>query len=126
MGMERVVSLEGEAPPWQAVADLLAQHGYATQLRMIDGELAFPDETLPASWRELRFGTPQGMVTLRREPGRLLLVTWGNADAPLRQAWNALTWACAAVSGGRVLTDDGPVAADDFRRDADLPPEFRG
>jgi hypothetical protein len=126
MGMERVVSFDADTPSWGAVASLLARHGFPVQLRMIDGELAFPDETPPESWRELRLGTPQGMVTLRREPARLLLVTWGNADAALRQAWNALAWACAAAGGGRVLTDAGPVAADDFLRTAEVPPALRG
>src|SRR5262249_56077648 len=109
-----------------AVGDVGARHGFPVQLRMIDGELAFPDETPPDAWKELRVGTPQGMVTLRREPGRLVLVTWGNADAPLRQAWNALTWACAEVSGGAVQTDAGPLSAAAFLRAADLPPGLRG
>ena len=60
---------------------------------MVDGELRLPEEEVPTVWQELRVGTPQGMVTVRREPDRVRLVTWGNADAAMLQAWNALAWA---------------------------------
>ena len=50
---------------------------------MIDGELAFPDETPADAWRELRVGTPQGMVTVRRDRDQVVLVTWGNAAVDL-------------------------------------------
>ena len=49
-----------------------------------------------------------------------------NADAGLRQAWHALAWACAEVSGGRVLTPEGPLSAADFAKTAELPPGLRG
>src|SRR5205814_953475 len=84
MGMEQAVTFEGgPLPAWGAVRDLLAGRGYPVQTRMIDGELAFPDEAPPEEWRELRVGTPGGMVTLRREPGRVVCVTWGNAQGEL-------------------------------------------
>jgi hypothetical protein len=94
-------------------------------MRMIDGQLAFPDEEPAELWRELRLGTPQGMVTVRREPDRVLLVTWGNAEPPLIQAWNALTWAFARAGGGQILGAAGPISAEDFLRTADLPGGFR-
>jgi hypothetical protein len=125
MGMDQTVTFAGEPPAWAAVRDLLAARGFAVQTRMIDGELAFPDEAPPAGWRELRVGTPQGMVTLRREPGRVVCVTWGNADAALRQAWNALAWAWAAAGGGRVLTAEGTLNADEYEGRAELPPGMR-
>jgi hypothetical protein len=125
--MELRVALSPEAPPlWPAVAELLGRHGFPVQMRMIDGELAFPDETPPAAWRELRFGTPAGMVTLRREADGVALVTWGNADDALRRAWHALAWACAEVTGGRVATPQGAVGAAEFRSVADLPAGLRG
>src|SRR3712207_6456167 len=115
MGMEQRVTFPPDrAPPWPQLAGLLAGRGFPLKLMMIDGELAFPDETPADTWRELRVGTPLGMVTLRREPTGVALVTWGNADAGLRQAWNALTWAVAAVSGGTVQTDAGPVPAEEY------------
>jgi hypothetical protein len=108
MGMELRVTFGPEARLlWPAVAELLAGRGFAVQMRMIDGELAFPDEAPPAGWRELRLGTPGGMVTLRREADGIALITWGNADAALRQAWHTLAQACAEVTGGRVGTPQG-------------------
>src|SRR5947209_4982930 len=122
MGMDQRVEFDAAAPLWPALPELLARHGFSVQLRMIDGQLAFPDEAPPEGWRELRLGTPQGMVTLRREPERVTFVTWGNADRPLLQAWNAVVWAYAHAGAGRVLTAAGPVPADEYRRAADLPP----
>lgn len=115
MGVElKVEFAEGAGPLWPAAGELLARRGFPVQMRMIDGQLAFPDEAPPEGWRELRLGTAAGMVTLRREPGGVALVIWGNADAPLMQARNALAWACAEATGGRVLTESGRVSAGDF------------
>jgi hypothetical protein len=127
MGMEQIVTFpKGRPPAWTAVSALLAAHGFPVQMRMIDGQLAFPDETPPDDWRELRLGTPLGMVTLHREPERVRCVTWGNADTALRQAWNALTWAVAEAGQGQVLSPSGPVSAAVFRRGAELPPSLTG
>ena len=126
MGMDQAVTFGGgPGPAWEAVRDLLAGRGYPVQTRMIDGELAFPDEAPPEGWRELRVGTPGGMVTLRREPGRVVCVTWGTAQGELLQAWNALAWALAEAGGGRVESAAGPLAPADYRRSADLPPALR-
>jgi hypothetical protein len=125
MGMEQTVTFPAGAPDWPAVGGLLGRSGFPVQLRMIDGALSFPDEVPAATWRELRLGTPLGMVTVRRDGDRVTLVTWGNADAGLRQAWNALAWAFAAAGNGQVQTDAGPQGAADYRRAADLPPELR-
>jgi hypothetical protein len=127
MGMEQRVTFgPGAVPPWETVRDLLAARGYPVQTRMIDGQLAFPDEAPPPEWNELRIGTPQGMVTVRRQPGALTFVTWGNADAALRQAWNAVVWAFAEAGAGQVQTDHGAVSAADYRRTAELPGPLRG
>jgi hypothetical protein len=126
MGMEQAVTYSGKAvPPWTSVRDLLARRGFPVQVRMIDGELALPDETPPEPWRELRVGTPQGMITVRREPDRVHVVAWGNADAAMLQAWNALTWAFADVAGGTVQTADGARNAAEFASAADLPAALR-
>jgi hypothetical protein len=85
-------------------------------MRMIDGQLAFPDEEPPEGWRELRLAGPGGMVTLRRETDRLNLVIWGNAEAALLRFWNTLTWACAACGGGRVQMPEGTLDAEAFRQ----------
>jgi hypothetical protein len=122
MGVEQTVTFTGRTvPAWPVVRDQLARHGLAVQTRMIDGVLAFPDELPTESWRELRLGTDQGMVTLRRETDRVVCVTWGNADPGLRQLWNALIWGFAAAGDGRILTPDGPRSAEEFRCSAELP-----
>ncbi len=125
MGMDQTVTFAATVPAWPVVAEILHRHGYPIQTRMIDGELAFPDEVPPETWRELRVGTPQGMITIRREADRVTLVTWGNADASLSQAWNALTWAFAAAGGGAVVLPAGTLDADHYRQSADLPPALR-
>jgi hypothetical protein len=121
--MDQTVTFAGRSmPAWPAVRDLLQQHGFPVQMRMIDNQLAFPDELPPDDWSELRLGTPQGMVTVRRSGDQVAFVVWGNADAALRQAWNALVWAWTEAGGGQVLTPEGAVTAADYRRSAELPP----
>jgi hypothetical protein len=122
MGMDQKVTFAPDRlPSWAALAQLLAERGFPVQMRMIDGELAFPDEAPGANWRELRLSSPGGMVTLRRDPDGITLVTWGNADAALRQAWNVVTWAVAQLSGGMVQLASGALSADEFARSVDLP-----
>jgi hypothetical protein len=108
MGMEQTVTFaSGIVPSWPAVRDRLARNGLTVQLRMIDGELAFPDELPPDSWRELRVGGSQGMVTLRRDAGRIQFVIWGNADGGLRELWDTLTRVYAEEGDGRVVSEGG-------------------
>lgn len=122
MGMDQTVTfVKGAAPSWPQVRDLLQRHGFPVQMRMIDGELGLPDEIPPETWRELRLGTALGMVTVRRESGHVVLVTWGNADLALRQAWNALAWAFAEVGGGRVQTQEKQYTSAEFQQRAELP-----
>ena len=119
MGMDqKVVFPPDKTPTWPQLAGLLAQKGVPLQMRMIEGELAFPDETPPETWRELRVGTSAGMVTLRREPDGITLVIWGNADAGMRQTWNALAWAIARLTDGTI----NGATADAFAAANDLPP----
>ena len=125
MGMDQSVTFAEEVPTWDTVQQLLAARGYPVQMRMIDGQLAFPDEAPPEAWRELRVGTSQGMVTLRRDGQRLLFVTWGDADVVMRQAWNALTWAFAAAGGGTIQTAEGPCELADFLQHGELPAVLR-
>jgi hypothetical protein len=134
MGMEQTITFPvGSPPSWLVVRDLLVSRGFPVQVRMIDGELAFPDEEPPESWRELRLSSPEGrMVTVRREGDRLVLVVWGNADAQLVHAWNALTWAFAEVANGTIQAGDGLLVAAEYMRRMDMPaalnksPESRG
>jgi hypothetical protein len=124
MGMQQTVTYPGgTVPSWPQVRDALQSVAFPVQMRMIDGELAFPDEEPAESWRELRLGTSAGMITVRRDPDHVTLVIWGNADVNLRHAWNAITWAFASQNG-RVDTPGGPMSADVFRRTAELPEGF--
>ena len=126
MGLEqRVLFSVRQTPPWQAVSALLSQSGFPVVLRMIDGQLAFPDEIPGESWQELRLGTPQGMVTVRREADQVSFRTWGNADGSQLEAWNALAWGFAEAGGGQILTGEGPVTAAEFQRTARLPDALR-
>ena len=118
---QSVAFAEAAMPSWSAARDLLAGLGYPVQVRMIDGELAFPDEEPPEEWRELRIAAPEGMVTLLRSGAIITFVTWGNAEAGLRQAFNALTWAFAQVGSGKVHKGQETVDAGTFRRTAELP-----
>jgi hypothetical protein len=122
MGMDRKVTLPaGAVPAWPTLVEFLAARNFPVKLMMIDGQLSFPDEQPPDSWRELRVQTPSGMVTLRREDDGVRLVTWGNAEGPLLQAWNALTWAIATAFGGIIQEEGTARSAQDFARLADLP-----
>jgi hypothetical protein len=122
MGMDqKVVFAADRLPSWSSLAEFLVGRGFAVELRMIDGELSFPDETPPEQWRELRLGTPGGMVTMRREPDGITLVTWGNADVSLRQSWHALAYALARLTAGTVATASGPLSADQFASSVALP-----
>ena len=126
MGVEQTVIFPGKRlPPWTAARDLLATRGFPLQIRMIDGQPAFPDEEPPIAWAELRFGTAGGMVTVRRDGERLIFVTWGNADTAQRHAWNALTWAFAAAGQGEVHTDVGKMSVGEFQARAELPPTIQ-
>lgn len=120
MGMEQTVTFPAAAPAWADVADLLARAGLAVQMRMIDGELAFPDEAPPAGWRELRIAAGGAMVTLRRGEGQVAVVAWGNAGAAQRRLYDAAAWALARAGGGRVTAADGAIDADELARRAGL------
>lgn len=123
MGVEQIVHFPEAArfPPWSSVKRRLEQAGFPVQVRMIDGELSFPDEEPPEPWRELRIATPAGMITARRAAERLLLIVWGNADEPLLAARNALAWAFAADGGGTIEEAGARLAPDQFRQQAQMP-----
>src|SRR5947209_6129452 len=106
MGLTRTVTGPDPLPPWPAVQSHLASAGLVVQMRMIDGQLAFPDELPPDDWRDLRVAAPAGMLTLRRAAGRIEVVVWGNADAALQETAAAMASALAVLAGGRIITDD--------------------
>jgi hypothetical protein len=103
MGMDQKVIFPPEkTPSWPALVESFAQKGLPLQMRMIDGELAFPDEAPPENWREVRVAVGGGMITLRRESDGITLVIWGNADIGTREAWHAMAQALATLTGGSV------------------------
>ena len=126
MGMEHVVRFPGEASlDLRRVMGLLAAHNFPVQVRMVDGELSMPDEAPPAGWKEIRLGTPSGMVTLVRRGQEVHVVTWGNADDPMLRAWNAVAWAVAEAGSGQILRPDGLQNPDEFRGSVPMPDVLR-
>lgn len=118
MGMQQRVILQGQRPSWAAVRETLREHfGLVPEMRMIDGEIALPDETPPEDWRELRAAVTDhaGMVTLQDSGQQQIdLVIWGNADPSLQQAWHKLTWALAHLGNGLIETAEGRYTAEAF------------
>ena len=111
----------GRPPAWPAVRDLLARRGFAAPMRMIDGQPAFPDEEPAEGWREIRVAAADGMITVRRDGGRLVFVTWGNAGPALLRAVNALAWAFVQAGSGTIDAGRGPLDEAAFLASADLP-----
>jgi hypothetical protein len=116
MGMNQTVRFpSGHTASWPAVRDLLISRGLPLQVRMIDGELAFPKEEPNENWRELRLATQEGMaITVKRAADVVELVVWGNADQTLIRARNAITWAFAEVAQGMIQTEQGAKTAQEF------------
>lgn len=115
MGIDQSVLFQGEAiPQWEAVCSLLEENGMTLQMRMINGELAFPEESPPEEWSEIRVGSPAGMVTIRREGSKLTFVIWGDSEPEMVRDWNLITWAYANLGNVMVQTGTGAVTAEDF------------
>ena len=106
------------------VRDLLETKDYTLKMAIIDGELTFPDELPSDQWSEIRVRTPAGMISIRRTQNQIDAVTWENADAPMMQAYNAITWAYASIGNGKINTDSGSLTANEFYDSADLPTGF--
>ena len=103
MGIERRVEFAAALTlDWPRLVAELAGRGFSPSLRMIDNLPAFPDETPPPDWRELRLGFAAGMVTVRRAGTALACVVWGTADAGLTAAQNAVAEALAGQGGGAI------------------------
>src|SRR6266700_119107 len=99
MGITRLIQCPHGIPAWPRVAAWLAERGAAAQMRMIDGQLAFPDEAPPDDWREIRVALAGGMVTIRRLESAVEIVTWGNADEAMKQAWETVARAFSELAG---------------------------
>ena len=122
MGIAQSVTFPAENNAvWATLVSRLAEQNFPVQLRMIDGLPAFPDEEPPTDWRELRAGTPPGIVTLHRIPSGVRVVVWGTNEPALRAAANAFLGVIADVTGGRVDRAAGPRTAAEFARSDPLP-----
>ena len=115
MGMEHRVQIPSGTPvSWSAIRQVLSEVGEKPVLRMIDAELAFPDELPPEEWTELRIALSGGMVTLRRHSESVACITWGNADEALTDSWNKTCWAVATATQGAIVSTLGELSADEF------------
>jgi len=124
MGLDLHVQLPGALPGWGDLTAYLISRHVPVKLRMIDGQLAFPEEMPAEEWHELRVSLPGGMITLRRETDGVGLVIWGNAEAGLRKAWHALAVAIAELGQGSIVVGGAVLTLTDFRRQAELPEGF--
>ncbi len=102
MGLEKVIVYEGMSPSWAQLAEAFQHRGLKAVIRMIDGQLAFPDESPPSAWHEVRLGFSAGMITLRAAPGRLFITIWGNASPELVQVWDQVAQTCAEAVAGTI------------------------
>lgn len=114
MGMEYVVHFAGPAPSLSRVREKLADRGLKLGMRMVDGQLAFPDDEPPAEWGELRVALAKNMITLRRRPEGIAVVAWGNADEGMLIAWHAVTWGLAEVGLGTIEADGEMLTPQEF------------
>lgn len=97
MGMDRTVQLSDQSEPAIAAAIARALNARPSlKLVMIDGLPAFPDETPSEGWSELRIGSPDGMVPLRRVAEGISLIVWGNASPELLAIRDAVADALAS------------------------------
>lgn len=117
MGLERKVTFpSGVIPDWKLIVAKFKELEIVPVLRMIDGQLAFPDEQPEANWSELRLGLPGGMVTLRREGASVRCLVWGNADAAMLMGRDQCCWVVAAAGEGTVVDDEGfVISQEEFR-----------
>jgi hypothetical protein len=126
MGMEHVVQFpHGTVPLLSQVMDVLSDHNFPVQVRMVDGTLTLPGEVPPDGWKDVRLGTPAGMVTLMRRERELTVVTWGNADQAMQGAWNAVAWAAARAGQGQIVYAGGLQSAGEFRTSVLMPEGLR-
>lgn len=94
MGNEVVVAGADEARLPGALARLGAWG--PTVVLMVDGQLRMPNAPLPEAWSDVRLRTPGGTVSVKKRPGGLAVVVFGNADAALEEAQRRVA---AALSG---------------------------
>lgn len=113
MGMDIKVRSKS-IPSWESWTVLLTSRNALVQMRMIDNMPAFPDETPPEDWRDVRVNILGNMITLRRETDGVRLVTWGNTEGEAVRAWRLAAWAIARASDGMIQIDGLEQTAEEF------------
>jgi hypothetical protein len=86
MGTVHRVTCSQRLPDWPEVLARITAHNVVAEMRMIDGQLAFPDEIPPSDWTELRVSIDGWMVTIRRAENSVEFVTWSDATPELQAA----------------------------------------
>lgn len=104
MGMSIRIEFTEVPPSWSMIRQGLLAKGVSSQMRMIDGELSYPDEEPSESWQELRIALSGGMISLRKANNFLECVVWGNADTKLQESWRLLAEVCAEVGQGQIVS----------------------
>lgn len=97
MGMTTHITIAAPVQ-WPTIVATLAAQGIAVQMRLIDGQLAFPHEQPGETWRELRVASNGKMVTLARKEQGIDLVCWGNADEESLKFRDALAAALTSAT----------------------------
>lgn len=90
MGVSRRVDCPRGVPPWPDVLSRLSAEGVAVEMRMIDGQLAFPDEEPSEHWQELRVSLGGWMVTIRRDGSTVELISWADPPVEMHRAVSVL------------------------------------
>ncbi len=104
MGMSIIIQYADAPPSWSAIRQGLIERGVTPLMRMINGELSYPDEDPPETWSELRISIGPGMISLRKGTNTLECVVWGNADVALQQSWKLLGEVCVSAGNGTIVS----------------------
>jgi hypothetical protein len=98
MGMTWTVMHRGKIDTASVIAGL--QDPW--QLRLVDGLPAFPNESVPEEFQEIRLALNGCMVTLIAGESGLKLVTWSSIDPMFKQAVDRLAEGLASAGDGSV------------------------
>ena len=99
---------------WNKLVGQLGKQGIAIEMRMIDGEIAFPTDEPTEDWKELRVSHSGAMLTIRRQPSGIELVSWNTDDTAIATLRENLALAAACVSEGTVHCDGKTYSADKY------------
>jgi hypothetical protein len=95
MGLSKSVARR-DTPSLASLLEALAQKGLPSSILMVDNLLVSPKVPPPTSWRDVRLKTPAGTVSLKRDAEGVSVTVFGNADAAMLAAQDAIV---AALGG---------------------------